>query len=459
MQGNRRGAARRAVRAALALTVATALVVTGSALAQAATTNPNPGSLELRNAALSKRAATEGMVLLENNDHALPMPKTGNVAVYGVGAYKTVKGGTGSGDVNNRYLVTVRQGLENAGYAVTTGDVYWQAMTAAYDAKYGTPTGGIFGPAIDYSSVEQTLTPSTVQPKAATDTAIYVLARNSGEGTDRKPGAGDYELTDVERADIQIIGQTYRKVVVLLNVGGIVDTSFFEEINAAANDPSGERPLDAMLLMSQGGQESGNAVTEVLNGTVTPSGKLTDTWASQYSYYPAAATFGANDGDPLLEQYTEGVYVGYRYFDSKYRTLNADDPEWSSTRSDTACRTPTSRSRRRASPRPWTRSPSKRESPTSATTTAAATSCRYTCRRRSPASTSRTNSWPAMRRPIRSRPARRRLSLSLSTPSTSPRTTRRRPRTASKRANTWCASATRRATLGSRRSSRSRRTP
>jgi beta-glucosidase-like glycosyl hydrolase len=327
MQGNRRGAARRAVRTALALTVATALIVTGSALAQAATTNPNPGSLELRNAALSKRAATEGMVLLENNDHALPMPKTGNVAVYGVGAYKTVKGGTGSGDVNNRYLVTVRQGLENAGYAVTTGDAYWQAMTAAYDAKYGTPTGGIFGPAIDYSSVEQTLTPSTVQPKAATDTAIYVLARNSGEGTDRKPGAGDYELTDVERADIQIIGQTYRKVVVLLNVGGIVDTSFFEEINAAANDPSGERPLDAMLLMSQGGQESGNAVTEVLNGTVTPSGKLTDTWASQYSYYPAAATFGANDGDPLLEQYTEGVYVGYRYFDSKYRALNAANPE------------------------------------------------------------------------------------------------------------------------------------
>ena len=326
MQHNRRGAARRAVRAVLALTVTTALVVSGTALAQAATTNPNPGSLELRNGALSKRAATEGMVLLENNDNALPMPKTGNVAVYGVGAYKTVKGGTGSGDVNNRYLVTVRQGLENAGYAVTTGDAYWQAMTAAYDAKYGSQPGGIFAPTIDYSSVEQTLTPATVQPKAATDTAIFVIARNSGEGTDRKPGAGDYELTDVERADIQIIGQTYKKVVVLLNVGGIVDTSFFDEINAAANDPTGERPIDALLLISQGGQESGNAVTEVLNGTVTPSGKLTDSWASQYSYYPASATFGANDADTLLEQYTEGIYVGYRYFDSKYKAINPADP-------------------------------------------------------------------------------------------------------------------------------------
>ena len=165
MQQNRRGAARRAVRAVLALTVATALVVSGTALAQAATTNPNPGSLELRNGALSKRAATEGMVLLENNDGALPMPKSGNVAVYGVGAYKTVKGGTGSGDVNNRYLVTVRQGLEAAGYSVTTGDAYWQAMTAAYDAKYGTPTGGIFGPAIDYSSVEQASPPRPCSPK------------------------------------------------------------------------------------------------------------------------------------------------------------------------------------------------------------------------------------------------------------------------------------------------------
>jgi beta-glucosidase len=327
MQEHRRRAARRATRAVLAIGVTAALVASGTALAQAATTNPNPGSLELRNAALSKRAATEGMVLLENNDHALPIPSTGNVALFGVGSYKTVKGGTGSGDVNNRYLISVRQGLENAGYTITTSDAYYNAMKTAFDTKYPPTTGGnIFGPAIDYSSVEQTLTQTTVAPKAPTDTAIFVIARNSGEGADRNSGAGDYLLTDVERADIQIIGQTYKKVVVLLNVGGIVDTAFFDQINAAANDPEGGRPLDSLLLMSQAGQESGTAVAEVLNGTVTPSGKLTDSWASKYSYYPASATIANNDGDSLTEQYSEGIYVGYRYFDSMFKKINPADP-------------------------------------------------------------------------------------------------------------------------------------
>jgi beta-glucosidase len=115
-------------------------------------------------------------------------------------------------------------------------------------------------------------------------------------------------------------------VVVVINSGGIIDTSFYQQINAAEKDSSGGRALDSMLLMSQAGQESGNALADVLNGTATPSGKLTDTWASSYSAYPASGTFANNDGDSATEEYSEGIYVGYRYFDSFYRSINRSDP-------------------------------------------------------------------------------------------------------------------------------------
>lgn len=315
-------------RVGLPIAVAVAMVIgAGAGAANAATTDPNPGPLELANAQLSKDAATQGMVLLENHDRGLPMKKTGNVAVFGVGAYKTVKGGTGSGDVNNRTMVTVRQGLENAGYTVTTSDGYWAAMTGAYDTKYPPGSGGgFFAPPVDYSSVEQPLTSSTVQPTAPTDTAIFVLARNSGEGRDRSSGPGDYQLTDTEKGNIALLGKTYEHVVVVLNTGGIMDTSFYKTINASTKDPKGGVALDSLFLMSQAGQESGNALVEVLNGTVTPSGKLTDTWASKYTYYPASATFANNDSNSATENYSEGIYVGYRYFDSMYKTINSADP-------------------------------------------------------------------------------------------------------------------------------------
>ncbi|MFD7198768.1 glycoside hydrolase family 3 N-terminal domain-containing protein [Streptomyces sp. NPDC059893] len=312
--------------AAAASVVASTLMFGGLIPAQAATTDPQPTALEQANAALSRKAAEQGMVLLENHDQALPIASSGNIALYGVGAYRTVKGGTGSGNVNNRYTITARQGLENAGYSVTTSDAYWSAMTSAYDTKYGTPTGGIFGPTIDYASVEQPLTTDTVKPTAKTGTAVYVIARNSGEGSDRSSGKGDYLLGDTERANLELLGRTYQHVVVVINSGGIIDTSFYQQINAAEKDSSGGRALDSMLLMSQAGQESGNALVDVLNGTTAPSGKLTDTWASSYSDYPASATFANNDGNSATEEYGEGIYVGYRYFDSFYRSINKSDP-------------------------------------------------------------------------------------------------------------------------------------
>ncbi len=236
-------------------------------------------------------------------------------------------GGTGSGQVNNRHTVSVLEGFKSAGYTVTTNDSYQSAVTAAYDAKYGNIGSLVIKPAIDYASLEQALTADTVRPRAPTDTAVFVVARNSGENADRKAAAGDYLLTDVERADIKLVGQNYKRVVVVLNTGGIVDTHFVRELNGETTDPTGKYPVDALFLMSQAGQESGNALVDVLRGKVTPSGKLTDTWASAYKYYPASATLGANDGDALHEQYSEGIYVGYRYFDSFYKKINPADPK------------------------------------------------------------------------------------------------------------------------------------
>ncbi|MFD0331802.1 glycoside hydrolase family 3 C-terminal domain-containing protein [Streptacidiphilus monticola] len=312
--------------AGAASVVAAALMFGGIAPARAATTDPHPNALETANSALSRQAAEQGMVLLENHDRALPIARSGNLALFGVGAYQTVKGGTGSGSVNNRSNVNARQGLENAGYQVTTSSAYWSAMTSAYDTKYGSTANSLFGPAIDYSSVEQPLTPDSVKPTAPTDTAVYVIARNSGEGADRSSGKGDYLLGDTERANLALLGRSYRHVVVVINSGGIIDTTFYKQINAAEKDPAGGLALDAMLLMSQAGQESGNALVDVLNGTTDPSGKLTDTWAAAYADYPASATFGNNDGNTATEPYSEGIYVGYRYFDSFYRSINPAAP-------------------------------------------------------------------------------------------------------------------------------------
>ena len=259
---------------------------------------------EIRNAALSQKAATESMVLLENRNQVLPIAKSGNIALFGGGAINTVKGGTGSGDVNQRYTVNVWQGLQNAGYQVTS--VTWlNTYRETYEKGRAEFEGSL---RTEYTMEDPEITKSDIEEakEDGTDTAIYVLARNSGEGTDRTVTKGDYYLTDIERDNLEKLAKNFDSVIVILNVGGVIDTKFFDEIDG----------LDAMLLMSQAGMEGGNAVVKVLNGTVTPSGKLTDTWPQNYEDYPNAKTFGANDEDVQQEDYTEGIYVGYRYFDT-----------------------------------------------------------------------------------------------------------------------------------------------
>ncbi len=276
---------------ALAVTLAgTVLTGANSMVWAAPATSDEISEREIRNAEISKDAATQGMVLLENKNQALPIARGGNIAIWGGGAHATVRGGSGSGAVNARSTVSVYQGFQNAGYTVTTSD--WLNN---YAQENGTRLG------MDTELTEEDIAAAKA---GGTNTAIYVVSRTSGENSDRQ--RSDFEYTDIEKINIQRMAENFEYSIVVLNVGGMMDTSIVRETPK----------LDGLLLMSQAGMESGNAVVQVLNGTVNPSGKLTDTWALQYEDYPAAATFAGNDGDPINEKYAEGIYVGYRYFDT-----------------------------------------------------------------------------------------------------------------------------------------------
>ncbi len=269
---------------------------------------------EIDSANISLQMATEGMVLLENNNNALPIAKSGDVALYGAGAVQTVKGGTGSGAVNNRIVYpdgtkvdgvaiasSVLDGFLNAGYNVLTENYL-------RDYNEANPTS-VSGMGRSSLAEDWMLTYEDVSQTAQqTDTAIYVVRRNAGEGADRTPTKGDYYLSDTELANIQLLSSVFDKCIVVLNVISI-DTSWFDESGA-----------DAMLVMSNPGMLSGDAAVQVLNGTVTPSGKTVDTWASDITDYPSTEYFAAiNEEDPYssyVEYYLEDIYVGYRYFDT-----------------------------------------------------------------------------------------------------------------------------------------------
>ncbi len=275
------------------------LVFSTCAGAFAATTSDEITQRETDNAEFACYAATQGMVLFENNG-VLPIAKEGKVALFGAGARHTVKGGTGSGDVNQRSVVTVEQGFENAGYTITSGE-YLDAFDVKWDAS--PHSGGMSAPppVDDLDDID-----AYIEAAKGADWAFYVVSRNSGEFADRTNSKLDYELSDNELANIKKIAAAFDKTVILLNVGGVMDTKFFKEV----------KDLDAMLLMSQAGMRGGDAVVSVLNGEVNPSGKLTDTWPVNYSDYACAEEFGGNDDDVNHEYYKDDIYVGYRYFDT-----------------------------------------------------------------------------------------------------------------------------------------------
>ena len=252
--------------------------------------------------------APECMVLLRSNG-AFPLAEPGEIALFGSGARHTVKGGTGSGDVNSRHVTTVEEGLEAAGFTIVTRpwlEAYDRIRLRAHEdfiagiraeaAERGLPAimvgMGSVMPEPEYTIPLDI--PAGTDPHAA----VYVLSRTSGEGSDRTPEAGDLSLTNTEIRDILALNERFERFLLVLNVGGVVDLSPLDDV---AN----------ILLLSQLGATVGDAFADVLLGRAYPSGKLATTWAA-WDEDDQIGDFG----DPDDTHYREGVYVGYRFYDS-----------------------------------------------------------------------------------------------------------------------------------------------
>ena len=271
---------------------------------------------EIRNRAISREAAAQGMVLLEN-DGILPLKAGMKLALFGRGARQTIKGGTGSGDVNSRDVVSVEQGLQNAGFEiVNTGDLdafdaAWAESLAEWEKTVRAAAGPEKDPMKMYTAHSKTRPkepenlPFDEAACRSADAGIFIISRTSGEGGDRRDTAGDYYLTEKEKSELERARRVCGKVVVVLNVGGIIDLGWMDEMMPAA-----------LVLMGQAGADSGNALADVLSGKVNFSGRLTDTWAARYEDYPSSAGFGPRRDEFREEFYTDGIYVGYRYFDA-----------------------------------------------------------------------------------------------------------------------------------------------
>lgn len=281
------------------------------------TRDPREREYERRHRALAREAAAEGMVLLKNEDQLLPLKEGTAIALYGAGAEATIKGGTGSGDVNARETVSVYQGLLDAGFRITTEkwleeyrEIYRQARRKWRDEIWEKAekdsSGGDFAFFTAYSETPFFFPSGSMPEKTEADTAVYVLARIAGEGKDRSCSPGDYLLTEREEQEIEALCSLYAHVILVLNVGGMVDLSILDRCPG----------IRAVIYMHQPGMEAGHALADIISGKTVPGGKLTDSWARRYADYPNAASFSHNNGNVEQERYEEGIYVGYRYFDT-----------------------------------------------------------------------------------------------------------------------------------------------
>ena len=275
-------------------------------------------------AAVTRQSAVEGMVLLENNG-VLPLAsEISRVALFGTTSYDFIAGGTGSGNVNRAYTVSLLEGLRNAGYAIDaelekTYTKYIKEETERLNPKSDDPMA-MFMPKIRAGEFVPSarLLDKMVR---ANDVAIITLGRNSGEFLDRK--VADFTLTEQESGMIEAVCAAFheagKKVVVILNIGGVIETASWKNLP------------DAVLLAWQAGQEGGNSVADVLKGVANPSGKLTMTFPVRYEdhassrNFPIDMAFGMfgkdKDAEPQRNvdytEYEEGIYVGYRWFDKQ----------------------------------------------------------------------------------------------------------------------------------------------
>lgn len=273
-------------------------------------------------AALVRKAGAEGMVLLKNNG-VLPLSGNEKVGLFGVTSYDFIAGGTGSGNVNKKYIRNLQEGLEGNGVTVDPAPASWYKKYIAYtEETLAQKGGGVFWgkPVLPEAELVFNFVKSV---ETTTDVAVLTIGRNAGEGGDRNDGQGDFRLNATEVANLQYICDAYhkagKKVVVVLNIGGVIETASWKHMP------------DAILLAWQPGMEGGASVADVLTGKVNPSGKLATTFPVNYLDNPSSLNFpydytGETQrrgpfGGPAQPRknvdytlYEEGIYVGYRYF-------------------------------------------------------------------------------------------------------------------------------------------------
>ena len=270
---------------------------------------------------LSKEAAREGMVLLKNENGLLPLAAGSKIALFGKGSFDYVKGGGGSGDVYTAYVRNLYEGLK----AQETAVQIYEPLSAFYrtDIRHQYEAGAAPG-----MTVEPELPAELADgAKAYADIAVVVISRFSGEGWDRSSiecnnefnpwdnetsmpkiskevfPDGDFYLTSREKAMLSMVKERFDNIVVVLNIGGIIDLSWVKD----------DDQISSALLAWQGGMEGGLAMAELLTGKGNPSGKLVDTFAAKTEDYPSTANFHESFD---YVNYTEDIYVGYRYFET-----------------------------------------------------------------------------------------------------------------------------------------------
>lgn len=270
---------------------------------------------------LSKDAAKEGMVLLKNEQHVLPLQTGAKVALFGKATFDYVKGGGGSGDVTVAYTRNLYEGIKALKGKISIyeelADFYRENVKEQY--KAGRVPGMTIEPQVPQELLQKA--------KAYTDTAVISICRFSGEGWDRKSIVetenkniwaseeemarrsaeifedGDFYLTHAEQEMVNTVKQNFARVIVVMNVGGMVDTSWFHD----------DAQIQSVLMAWQGGMEGGLATAELLAGEGNPSGKLSDTFARELNDYPS--TYNFHESEKYVE-YTDDIYVGYRYFET-----------------------------------------------------------------------------------------------------------------------------------------------
>lgn len=270
---------------------------------------------------LSKDAAKEGKVLLKNEQHVLPLQTGAKVALFGKATFDYVKGGGGSGDVTVAYTRNLYEGIKALKGKISVyeelADFYRENVKEQY--KAGRVPGMTIEPQVPQELLQKA--------KAYTDTAVISICRFSGEGWDRKSIVetenkniwaseeemarrsaeifedGDFYLTHAEQEMVNTVKQNFARVIVVMNVGGMVDTSWFHD----------DAQIQSVLMAWQGGMEGGLATAELLVGEGNPSGKLSDTFARELNDYPS--TYNFHESEKYVE-YTDDIYVGYRYFET-----------------------------------------------------------------------------------------------------------------------------------------------